>query len=400
MNQLQSELQWLNDKEPEMLDLVIELCDQNSGTKNLEGIAKVRERLMHEFGSLGAELQLLDTDPHTMVNDQGTTIADPLEQAIHLVKRPDAKRKVMLCIHMDTVYDREHPFQKCVRLENGHLNGPGVADAKGGLVVMLYALRALEHSQFKDQLGWEVLINPDEEIGSPGSKRLIESRAPYCDFGLLFEPSLPDGTLVSWRKGTGNFTFVVRGRAAHSGREFEKGRNAIVALSRLLDRVDQLNVEPDVTFNAGRISGGGALNMVPELAIGRINVRAKTLDQMKSATASLESVCEEIRKFDGIEVEMSGGFTSPPKTLCERSQKLQDQIEKCGSALGIPITWRGTGGASDGNKFAAAGLPNIDTLGPQGGNIHSENEYLIVESLVPRAKLAALILLNHAHDAD
>ena len=399
MNQLLAHLDWLNDKQSEMLDLVIDLCDQNSGTKNLPGIVAVREKLLAAYQPLGGEVELLETDPHEMVDDQGETIADPLEKAIHIVKRPDASKRVMLCIHMDTVYPEDHPFQKCVTLDNGHLNGPGVADAKGGLVVMLYALKLLEQTPLAEKIGWEVLINPDEEIGSPGSKRLIQSRAPHCNFGMLFEPSLPDGTLVSWRKGTGNFTFVVRGKAAHSGREFEKGRNAIVALSRLLDHVDQLNVNPDVTFNCGRISGGGPLNMVPDLAIGRVNVRAKTLDQMKQATESLESLASTINQFDGISVEMTGGFTSPPKVLCENAAKLQERIEQCGEALNIPVSWRGTGGASDGNKFAAAGLHNIDTLGPQGGNIHSSNEYLIVESLVPRAKLAALILLSYAAEA-
>ncbi len=398
MNHLLTELAWLDDKQAEMLQLVTDLCNQNSGTKNLAGVAAVREQLLAAFQPLEGKTELLETEPHEMVNDQGDPIADPLEEAIHIVKHPDAAKRVMLCIHMDTVYPLDHPFQKCITLENGQLNGPGVADAKGGLVVMLYALKLLEQSSFAEKIGWEVLINPDEEIGSPGSKCIIESRAPHCDFGMLFEPSLPDGTLVSWRKGTGNFTFVVRGRAAHSGREFEKGRNAIVALSRLLDHIDQLNCNPDVTFNVGRISGGGPLNMVPELAIGRVNVRAKTLDQMKQATESLESLAATINQLDGISVEMSGDFTSPPKVLCEKAKAIQNRIEQCGEALEIPVSWRGTGGASDGNKFASSGLPNIDTLGPQGGNIHSSNEYLIVESLVPRAKLAALMLLSYADE--
>lgn len=399
MNQLLAHLDWLDNKQSEMLELVIDLCNQNSGTKNLPGIISIREKLLSAYEPLGGKAQLLDTDPHEMVNDLGETFADPLEKAIHIVKRPDAPKRVMMCIHMDTVYPNDHPFQECVMLENGYLNGPGVADAKGGLVVMLYALKMLEQTPLADQIGWEVLINPDEEIGSPGSKRIIQSLAPHCDFGLLFEPSLPDGTLVSWRKGTGNFTFVVRGKAAHSGREFAKGRNAIVTLARLLDHVDQLNVNPDVTFNCGRISGGGPLNMVPDLAIGRINVRAKTLDQMKQATASLEALTATINQLDGIDVEMTGGFTSPPKVLCDNAAKIQKRIEDCGNALGIPVSWQGTGGASDGNKFAAAGLPNIDTLGPQGGDIHSSNEYLIVESLVPRAKLAALVLLSYAAES-
>ena len=396
MNQYLQHLEWLNAKQNEMLKLVVQLCDQNSGTKNLDGVGKVREMLLRAFSELGGATEILDTLPHQTVDDSGNKISDPLEKAIHIVKRPDAAKRVMLCIHMDTVYSNDHPFQKCQRLENGHLNGPGVADAKGGLVVMLYALKALEQSPLADQMGWEVLINPDEELGSPGSRKIIADRATHCDFGLLFEPSLPDGTLVSWRKGTGNMVFVVRGKAAHSGREFDKGRNAIIALARLLDKIDQLNTDPDITLNVGRVSGGGALNIVPDLAIGRVNIRIKSQEQASEITSKIDKVVAEIQQMDGISIESSGGFTSPPKVLCEKAIELQQRIESCGADLQIPIQWNGTGGASDGNKFAAAGLPNIDTLGPQGGNIHSNNEYLIVDSLVPRAKLAAAILMSYA----
>lgn len=379
-----------------MLDLVIELCDQNSGTMNLEGLAVVKGMLVNAYEELGGQVSLIDVEPLSAVDDSGNDVQKQLGQAIHIVKRPNAKKKVMLCIHMDTVYHSKHSFQKCKTLENGNVNGPGVADAKGGLVVMLFSLLALERSPLAEKIGWEVIINPDEELGSPGSRDFLRSRAPHCDFGLLFEPALPDGTLVSWRKGTGNFSFVVRGKSAHSGREFEKGRNAIVACARLMDAIANLNDDPDVTYNVGRISGGGPLNMVPDLAIGRVNVRARTLEQADIAIKELESLVERYQDLDGISVEMKGGFTSPPKQLCEGAQRLQKRIESCGAELGLKVQWRGTGGASDGNKFAAAGLPNIDTLGPRGGDIHSSNEYLIPESLSERAKLVAAILFSFA----
>ena len=379
-----------------MLELVQELCNINSGTHNLQGLEIVKQKLVEEFSELGGQIELYDVDPLKMVDDRGEMVEQPLGQLIHITRHVDAPIRIMLCIHMDTVYSMDHPFQTCRLMDDGNLNGPGVADAKGGLVVMLAALKTLEKSEFAGKIGWEVIINPDEELGSPGSARFIKQRAAHCDWGLLFEPSLPDGTLVSWRKGTGNFTFVVRGRAAHSGREFEKGRNAIVALSRLLDQIDRLNVDPEVTLNVGRVSGGGPLNMVPELAIGRVNVRVKTLSQQSDITDRLQELTDDSNHADGIHVTMYGGFTSAPKQLDERAALLQGRIERCSKALGQSIQWRGTGGARDGNKFAAAGLANIDTLGPQGGNIHSDREYLITDSLVPCAKRAALILISFA----
>lgn len=398
LNQLIPHLSFLDDKHEWMLELVRDLCNINSGTRNLAGLEQIKQRLAEEFSVLGGELRFVDVDPQTIVDDRGETIEQPLGQAIHITKHADANTKIMLCIHMDTVYAVDHPFQRCRMLDNGRLNGPGVVDAKGGLVVMLSALRLLEKSPLAGKIGWEVFINADEELGSPGSKRFIESRAPHSDWGLLFEPCLPDGTLVSWRKGTGSFTFVARGRAAHSGREFDKGRNALVAIARLMDQVDKLNVDPEVTFNVGKISGGGPLNIVPDLGIGRVNVRARTLDQQRRAERQLESLALAVNRQDGIAIEVSGQFSSPPKLLDARARVLQKRIEACGEALGQPVKWRGSGGASDGNKFAAAGLANIDTLGPRGGNIHSANEYLIPESLVPTAKFVGLILLSFANE--
>jgi len=200
--------------------------------------------------------------------------------------------------------------------------------------------------------------------------------------------------LVSWRKGTGNYTFVVRGQAAHSGRDFDKGRNAVVAVARLMDQIDRLNIDPEITFNVGRISGGGPLNIVPDLGIGRVNVRVKNLAQQLEVEAQLQELVSNANQADGISVSKFGGFTSPPKLLDERAIELQKRVEICSAALGQQIQWSGTGGASDGNKFAAAGLSNIDTLGPQGGNIHSSREFLVTHSLVPCAKRAALILLS------
>jgi glutamate carboxypeptidase len=299
MNSLLTHLQWLDDQQPVMLNLVEELCNTNSGTTNLAGIAAVQAKLVREFSSLDGELTELDSETYVAVDDAGNSVEQKLGQMIHVSKWPSAKKRIMLCIHMDTVYQLDHPFQKCSMQDDGTLLGPGVADAKGGLVVMLNAIRTLEKSPLAGTIGWDVLINPDEEIGSPGSSSKIKQLAPTCDVGMLFEPALPDGTLVSWRKGSGNFSFVVRGKSAHAGREFENGRNAIVALSKLLTRISDLNTDPEVTYNAGRVSGGGPLNMVPDLAIGRVNVRVKTTEQQINVEEKFAELVSEFDQLDG-----------------------------------------------------------------------------------------------------
>ena len=396
MNELVPHLELLDDRHDEMLQQVIQLCDINSGTRNLAGLAAVKEVLVGMFQVLGGELQLVDSLPETLLNNQGEQLDSQLGQSIHIVKRPEAKQKVLLCIHMDTVYQHDNLFQRCELRDDGTLNGPGVADAKGGIVVMLHALQALEASPLAEHIGWEVLLNPDEEIGSPGSRPLIDSIAKRCDFGLLYEPALGDGGIVSWRKGSGNFSLLVRGRSAHAGRAFAEGRNALVAAAKVAQAVSDLNTDPEITYNVARIDGGGPMNVVPDLAIVRANVRVRTVDEQVLVEQQLKSIAQTFSKLDGIDLSLHGGFRSPPKPITPEMEAVMQRIEKCGSALDVKIQWSGTGGASDGNKFAAAGLPNIDSMGPCGGRIHSNEEFLIVESLVPRAKLSALVLLDFA----
>ena len=396
LTDLLSQLDWLNDQQPAMVELVERLCNQNSGTHNLAGIEAVAQILVEAYQPLLAQLERLPADDVESLADDGSLIHQRLGDCLLFSKYPHADRQVLLCIHRDTVYGQDNSFQSCRWINDKTLNGPGVADAKGGLVVMLYALMMLERSPLAGKIGWKVLINADEEIGSPGSSRLINQLAPQCQFGMLFEPALPDGTLISWRKGVGNFAFQVRGRSAHAGRDFAAGRNAIVSLSHLMTQISQLNTDPEVTYNIGRISGGGALNVVPDLAIGRVNVRVKTTAQQQIVLGHFQRLMDELNRQEGLSVSLHGDFTSPPKMLDASVQSLQNRIETCASVLGQSIRWQGSGGGSDGNKFADAGLPNIDSLGPIGGSIHSSDEFLDVTSLVSKAKLAALVLLSYA----
>ena len=215
--------------------------------------------------------------------------------------------------------------------------------------------------------------------------------------GLVFEPSLPDGTLVSARKGSGNFTIVARGRAAHAGRDFDKGRNAIVHLAEAISQIFALNgIRESVTINPAKIEGGGALNVVPDLAIMKFNVRMGDESEQKWLQSEIGKIIAELNKKEGLQLELHGGFTRPPKIITPAIKKLQQMIEECGNDLGHKISWKATGGCCDGNNLAAAGLANIDTLGVRGDNIHSDQEYMLIESLTERAKLSALLLMKIA----
>jgi len=229
---------------------------------------------------------------------------------------------------------------------------------------MLLALEALERSDVADFIGWEVLINPDEELGSPGSTPLLAQCAKRNDIGFLFEPTLADGSLASQRKGSGNFAIVVRGRAAHAGREFHVGRNAITAMADLITQLDALNGWFEgLTINVAQVEGGGQMNMVPDLAICRLNVRYVDVQQETVVQSKIEEIVGEIDKRSGIGAALHGGFTAPPKPFDEPTGQLLEHVADCGRELGIDVTWRSTGGVCDGNRLAAAGLPNVDTMG-------------------------------------
>ncbi len=405
-----STLDWIDTQRDRMIDRVRRWCNINSGSTNLAGLAAMTDALDESFAGLSGHNRRITLTPAPTIDSHGQRRETPLGQAIHITNPCDAPLRVFLGIHMDTVYGPDHPFQVVEQVDTNTLRGPGVVDAKGGLAVMLTALEALERSGLSKKLCWEVLINPDEEIGSPGSAPLLAECAKRNHLGLVFEPTLPNGALVGARKGSGNFTVVVRGQAAHAGREFDKGRNAVVAMARLMTDLDDLNRSlnstpdsssgsdqgPAVTVNVGKIEGGGPVNIVPDLAICRFNVRITDAESIPRIQGRLEEMIASVNRLDGIQAELHGGITSPPKPMDAPITRLFDGVARCGQDLGIPICWQPSGGVCDGNKLAAAGLATVDTLGPRGGDLHSPSEYLLLDSLTERAKLTALLLMKLA----
>lgn len=381
----------------QMIADVLEWSALNSGSHNLPGLEKMAEILEVSFADLGASVEKIQLDPLQEVNDLGEIVTRPQGKVLRFSKRNQAKRKILLCIHYDTVFGADHPFQSPRWLDENTLNGPGVADAKGGILVILNALRAFEASPMAEKLGWEVILNPDEELGSIASAPILAEAAKRNHLGLVYEPALEDGTFAGARAGSGNFSVVVRGRAAHAGRDFAKGRNAVMALARFLAALDQLNgLRDGLTINAAKITGGGALNVVSDFAMCRFNIRMKEAEDGAWALAEIKQLIESVNQQEGISCTLHGDFTRTPKPMHGRTKELFDWVRDIGSDLDLSISWRATGGCCDGNNLAAAGLPTIDTLGVRGGMIHSDQEFVKVDSLVERTKLTALILMKVA----
>jgi glutamate carboxypeptidase len=379
-----------------MLDQVRAWAGVNSGSRNLAGLAEMAGLYADAFASLPGELALTEAAPVEAMEADGSLRPLAHGRNLHLKVRPEAPVQLLFTGHMDTVFGPDHPFQAVAWREEGVLGGPGVADMKGGIAVMLAALKAVAASPAAAQLGYEVVINSDEEVGSPGSAALIAAAARGKKAALTYEPAaLPDGTLAGARPGSGNFSIHVRGKGAHAGRNPEEGRNAVLAAAELALRMAAANGE-GLKVNPARIDGGGPNNVVPDHAVLRINMRPSLRADQEKAQKTLEEAVAGIETRHDVRITMHGGWSRPPKPLDVGATRLFELVARCGADLGQAIGWRDTGGVCDGNNIAACGVPVVDTMGVRGGAIHSAEEYLIVESLVERARLSALAILRLA----
>lgn len=377
-----------------MAETVIQWANINTGSFNVPGQERMAAVLTQAFSALECEGDVLSIPPIEHIDEAGRNHSVDLGPLLRFWKRPHAPIQVLLVGHMDTVFDLENPFQTAHRTSPNIIQGPGVTDMKGGLCVMLEGLLAFEKTREAASLGWEVLINPDEEMGSIGSGPYLAGRAKFHQVGLLFEPAMDEaGTLAGERKGSGKFTLVVQGRAAHAGRDFHQGRNAITALAHIVSAIDALNGQQEgVTLNIGQIRGGGAVNVVPALAVCRVDVRIQNVQDETWVLEKFNTILHAAQKQEGIKVTLTGGFNRKPKLLTGKTRALFELVAEVAKEIGEPLSWKQSGGCCDGNNLAEVGLPNVDTLGVCGGKIHSEEEYLLVDSLPKRAKLTTAIL--------
>lgn len=364
----------------------------NSGSFELAGLECMRAPLLDAGAALPGKVEVVTLQPSQRIKPDGEATEIHHGASIRVRVRPDAPIQIALTGHYDTVFPAAHAFQKPWR-EGETLRGPGVADMKGGINVMLAALQAFERLSGDKRVGYEVLLSPDEEVGSMGSAPLLAELGAKAHLGMTYEPAMADGALVDARKGSANYHLAVRGRAAHVGRAFNDGRNAVIAAADAAMALNQLNGKRDgVTFNVGAIDGGGAVNVVPERAVLRFNVRVPDKDSGAWAEAEVHRIAAAANARDGIEAHLHGGFTRPPKPLNDQQRTMAAWTHRAGEALGLDLQFRASGGVCEGNNLAAAGCPNMDTLGPCGGGLHSDQEFVIIPSFAERAKLSFLML--------
>ncbi len=387
----------VTDLKNDMQQRTLEWARINTGSWNKEGLELLAPKLVEAFSALDAKTTVTHPDTFEKVANNGEVESFDTGPIIEVVARPEADVQVIMSGHYDTVFP-QHTFTEITDIGNDRLNGPGLADMKGGLSVMLGALQAFEAGPLKEKLGYRIVMTPDEETGNFASAPFLTAAAKSGALvGMTYEPCMDTGAMSGGRKGSAVFDVILRGRSAHAGRAKEEGRSALEAAAHMVVALEALNGQYEgVTFNVGAIDGGGAVNIVPDLAIVRFGARAPDAEAAEWATQQVKDFLKAATDRDGISGHMHGGFYRPPKPRNAAQQKLFDAVTDTGKAIGLELEFVDTGGVCEGNNIFAAGVPNVDTLGVMGGRIHSSEEYVVMSSFVERAQLSALLLNRFA----
>ncbi len=302
-------------------------------------------------------------------------------------KRAQDDKPVLLLGHFDTVWPMGTLAKMPFRQEGDRVYGPGVFDMKAGIVMVLFALRALRSTSARRR-PLVVLLDTDEEVGSTTGRPIIEAVAKECEAVLVMEPAQgPQGFLKTARKGVGDFTIRVQGRASHAGVDFEKGRSAIIELSRqVLEVAKFVDLERGITVNPGVIHGGTRTNVVAAEAWAEVDVRVARAADAKG----LEEKFASLQPFDlDCKIEVSGGLNRPPMERTEGTVRLLRTAQEVGRQLGMELDESATGGGSDGNFTSALGIPTLDGLGAVGEGAHATNESILLAELPRRTALLA-----------
>ena len=374
---------WLRTQLPAMEAALAALVDINSFTANRDGGQKVVRLLEDVFAMPGLEGERIGSE----------RFAD------HLVFKSSGQREmapVALIGHLDTVFPQG--LFEGYRVDGALRRGPGVLDMKGGLVVIAWALKAIASTVGLHAIApVKLVIVSDEEVGSPEGAPLLRTLLPGCQLALVFESGRANDAIVTQRKGTGSARAVATGKPAHAGNAYWEGVNAIWAMSRFVDRAQQLsNKTTGVTVNVGTISGGSSKNTVPAEAKAELDLRFPTKALADQLWSSLHQAAQSLG-VEGAQVKVEPGAGRLPMEKLPGTDAVLHRYAACAKAHGLAADEAAPqGGGSDGNTAAAMGIPTLDALGPRGKGFHTPDEYIEVATLISRAQALADFLLSTA----
>jgi glutamate carboxypeptidase len=365
-------LRWASARAPAMAALLEELVSIESPSTDPPAVARLAERIARELDAIGMAAELVPV-----------TGGGPLLRARSAP--PGASAPVMLLGHLDTVWPVGTLARRPARIDGDRLRGPGCYDMKAGLVIALYALRALAARGALPAV--TVFFTPLEEVDCEPYRALMEAEMSASAAVLGFEPAWPGGAVKTARKGSGSFVLRTRGRASHAGADLARGANAILELARQCLRVSELtDAARGVSANVGVIRGGLRPNVVPDLAEAEIDVRYPTAE----GGAFLAGALRNLRPVDpAVSLEIEGGLHYPPLERSAGVIALYERARAVAAEMGMELGEAATGGASEASFAGALGVPTLDGLGGDGDGAHAEDEHVLLSSLPGRAALAA-----------
>jgi glutamate carboxypeptidase len=364
--------------EGELLVLLEKMIAINSYSHNTEGVAQMAETV---GGALPTPLELQSVT---------TSKKEPLWTCLY---GPSGEAPILLVGHLDTVFP-PGTFDRSMVFHDSYLHGPGVADMKGGLAVILGALWALDRLKVLPKIPLLLAFNGDEEIGSPGSGHRLEQLARSCRLGFVFECGGPDGSVVTSRRGLCRYLLKIRGKAGHAGNLQAAKQSAVVELAHQILKLEGLNdLEAGLSVNVGRIKGGMASNVIPAEAEAELEVRFLNQGQGDEVDDRIRNLAKGSREF-GIETDLVRGHARPPMEHTPGTARLFQEVAQVAARNQIILSEETRWGASDANLLATVGLPTIDGLGPVGEMDHSENERILEDSLFQRVELLVHLLWN------
>ncbi|MFC0180189.1 M20 family metallopeptidase [Thorsellia kenyensis] len=368
----------INDQKQAMLKLLEKLVNIDSGSYYAEGINHVGAILTDLYHELGFTKTV-----HSDNQIDGKTLGNHIS-----LKHKEAKNpQILILAHLDTVFPLHESDKRPFTVKENRAYGPGVIDMKASHVQVYFALKFLTEtgdSAYKNVL---LLLNSDEEIGSPSSKALIRQLSKNKSCALVMEPARPNGSIVSSRRGVGKYIIEVFGVAAHSGIAPKDGANAIIELCRHLIFIDQLNDhDKGISLNIGLIEGGESVNTIADYAKATIDLRVLTSEQALFIDKEIKKIT--LSTFNSqCQIKVTGGMNRPPMTKTVASEKIINIIKEQATLLNIELDDIATGGGSDASFTSHEGLATVDGLGPVGGKQHTSDEYLDINSLVTRTIL-------------
>ncbi len=375
--------------EPALLGDLARLVDVDCGSYERAGVNEIATWTATFLAGIGGDV--------TRHPDGAGALGDTVEAVFR--GAPGGPRALLIG-HMDTVFPPGTVAARPFRLVDGMATGPGVTDMKGGLLTLLYGLRAILAVGTLPFERLTVIANPDEEIGSPVSTPHVRRVAAETDVAFVLECARANGDIVSARKGVVEYVVTITGREAHAGVEPEKGRSAILEAAHQVISLHALNGRwPGVTCNVGVVEAGTRSNVVAGQAVLQVDVRATDRAGIEAASAAIEALAAAPTVPD-ILVRVEERHRHWPMEKLPRSALLVGHARTLAERLGFALRDASTGGASDANTTAGMGVPTLDGLGPVGGLDHSPDEWLDVASIVPRTALFAALLLATGRDPE